>query len=97
MENSDKIIILIIAFIAAVVTWKLLFDFYKNRFHTIFVNIIASIAAVFMFITSITLFAPRNYQQNTPVEVQLEFMPILTIFTMVAILYILFKYILRKK
>ncbi len=97
MENTDKIIILIIAFSAAVITWKLLFDFYKGRFHIIFTNIIASIAAVFMFITSITLFAPKNYEKDITPSVQLEFTPVLTIFVMIGILYFLFKYILRKK
>ena len=97
MENSDKIIVLVITFTAAFITWKLVFNFYKQRFHNVFAHVISIITASFMFISCMILFAPSNYVRGVTPEVEVSIMPILSIVGMVGVLYVLFKYILVKK
>lgn len=97
MENSDKIIVLIVTFTAAFITWKLVFDFYTQRFHKVFAHVIAIVTASFMFISSMILFAPSNYVRGVSPEVEITLTAILSVVAMVGVLYVLFKHILVKK
>lgn len=97
MENPDKIIVLIITLTAAFATWKMVFDFYKVRFHKIFAHIIAIMTGSFMFISTMILFAPSNYQRGVTPEVEINFMSIISVIVMVGVLYLFFKYIPSKK
>jgi len=97
MENSDKIIVLVITFTAAFITWKLVFDFYKLRFHRLFAHVIAIVTASFMFISSMILFAPKNYVRGVTPEVEITVGSLLSVIAMVAVLYVFFKHILVKK
>lgn len=90
--NTDKVIVLIITFTAAVATWKMVFDFYKVRYHKIFSHIIAIMTASFMFVSSMILFAPKNYVRGVTPEVEISFMAIASIVGMLAIIYLIFKY-----
>lgn len=97
MENSDKIIVLIITFSAAFITWKMVFDFYKQRFHKVFAHLIAIMTASFMFISSMILFAPSNYVRGVTPEVEITVSAILSVIAMVGILFLFFKYMPAKK
>lgn len=97
MENSGKIIVFIITFTAAFITWKLVYDFYKQRFHKIFAQLIAVITASFMLMSSMILFAPSNYIRGISPEVEITPTAILSVVGMITVLYVLFKYILVKK
>lgn len=97
MENPDKIIVLIITLTAAFATWKMVFDFYKVRFHKIFAHIIAIMTGSFMFISTMILFAPSNYQRGVTPEVEITFISIISVIVMVGVLYLFFKYIPSKK
>jgi hypothetical protein len=97
MENADKIIVFIITFTASFITWKLVFDFYKQRFHGVFTHIIAILTATFMFIASMILFAPKNYVRGVTPEVEITATSILSVIAMVVVLYLFFKYIPAKK
>lgn len=91
--NYDKIIVLIIVFTASFLTWKMVKDFYKTKFHMIFAHLIAIVTSSFMLLSSMFLFMPKNYQRGTTAEVELSFMSVATVVVMVAVLYIFFKYI----
>lgn len=97
MENSDKIIVLVIALVASFATWKMVFDFYTNKFHRVFVHVVSIMTASFMFISSMLLFAPKNYQRGITPEVEISFMGIMSIVVMLLTLYLFFKYIPSKK
>jgi hypothetical protein len=97
MENSDKIIVLIITFSAAFITWKMVFDFYKLRFHKVFAHLIAIMTASFMFISSMILFAPSNYVRGVTPEVEVTISAILSVVAMVGVLFLFFKYMPAKK
>lgn len=97
MENSDKIIVLVITFTAAFITWKLVFDFYKLRFHRIFAHVIAIVTASFMFISSMILFAPSNYVRGVTPEVEITLTSVLSVVAMVGVLYVFFKHVLVRK
>ncbi len=89
----EKIIVLIIVLSASVVTWKLVKDFYMTKFHKIFAHLIAIITSSFMLLSSMILFVPKNYQRGVGPEVELNFMGVITVVVMVAVLYLFFKYI----
>lgn len=91
--NIDKIIVLIIVFVASFLTWKMVKDFYKTKFHSIFAHLIAVVTSSFMLLSTMFLFMPKNYQRGAGPEVELTFMSVATVFTMVAVLYVFFKYI----
>lgn len=97
MENSDKIIVLVITLLAALITWKIVFDFYKQRFHKVFAHLIAIMTASFMFISSMILFAPKNYVRGVTPEVEITFSAILSVIAMIAVLFLFFRYISSKK
>lgn len=96
MENFDKIMVLIIVFTASFATWKMVKDFYITKMHTVFAHLIAIATASFMFLSTMFLFMPKNYQRGTTAEVELSLMSIVTVFVMVAVLYLFFKYIPSK-
>lgn len=89
----EKIIVLIIVLSASVATWKLVKDFYMTKFHKIFAHLIAIITSSFMLLSSMVLFVPKNYQRGVGPEVELNFMGVITVVVMVAVLYLFFKYI----
>jgi hypothetical protein len=93
MENADKAIVLLIVIVSAVVTWKMVFDFYKPKFHRIFTHLIAVATASFMFMSTMILFVPKNYQRGATAEVEFSFMSLVTVIVMLAAIYLFFKYI----
>lgn len=94
--NFDKIIVLIIVFAASFITWKMVKDFYATKFHMIFAHLIAIITSSFMLLSTMFLFMPKDYQRGAGPEVELTFMSVLTVFVMLAVLYLFFKYIPSK-
>lgn len=97
MENFDKIIVLVIVTISAILTWKMVFDFYKNKFHKIFAYLIAVITSMFMFISTMIIFVPKDYQRGVTPEIHLSFMGIVTVVVMLLAIYLFFKYIPSRK
>lgn len=93
MENADKAIVLLIVVVSAVLTWKMVFDFYKNKFHRIFAHLIAVVTASFMFMSTMILFVPKDYQRGATAEVELTFMAFVTVVVMLSAIYLFFKYI----
>lgn len=91
--NIDKIIVLIIVFVASFLTWKMVKDFYITKFHMVFAHLIAIVTSSFMLLSTMFLFMPKNYQRGAGPEVELSFMSVITVFTMLAVLYVFFKYI----
>lgn len=91
--NYDKIIVLIIVFTASFLTWKMVKDFYKKKFHSVFAHLIAVITSSFMLLSTMFLFMPKDYQRGASPDVELSFMSIATVVTMLLVLYIFFKYI----
>ena len=89
----EKMIVLFIVITASVITWKLVKDFYITKFHKVFAHLIAVITASFMLLSSMILFVPKNYQRGVGPEVELNFMGVITVVVMVAVLYLFFKYI----
>ncbi len=89
----EKIIVLIIVFTASFLTWKMVKDFYKTKFHMIFTHIIAIVTSSFMLLSSMFLFMPKNYQRGTTSEVELSIVSVVTIVVMLLTLYLFFKYI----
>lgn len=96
MENMDKIVVLIIVFVSAFITWKVIKDFYITKFHKVYAHLIAVITSSFMLLSTMFLFAPKNYQRGQTAEVDLSFISIISVIAMVAVIYILFKYIPSK-
>lgn len=96
MENFDQIIVLIIVFTASFATWKMVKDFYAKKMHMIFAHLIAIATSSFMLLSTMFLFMPKNYQRGATAEVELSLMSVVTVFVMVAVLYLFFKYIPSK-
>jgi len=98
MESSyEQIIVLIIVFTASFLTWKMVKDFYKDKFHMVFSHLIAVITASFMLLSTMFLFVPKDYQRGAGPEVELSFSSILIVVVMLGVLYLFFKYIPNKK
>ena len=93
MENTDKIIVLLIVLGSGILTWKMVFDFYKTKFHRIFAHLIAVATGSFMFLSSMLLFVPTNYQRGSGPEVEFSITSLLTVVVMVLAIYVLFKYL----
>lgn len=91
--NIDKIIVLVIVFVSSFLTWKMVKDFYSTKLHRVFAHLIAVVTASFMLLSTMFLFLPKNYQRGAGPEVELTFMSIATVVTMLAVLYVFFKYI----
>ncbi|XPV69314.1 MAG: hypothetical protein ACNI25_01760 [Halarcobacter sp.] len=95
--NYDKIIVLVIVFTASFITWKMVKDFYKDKFHMVFAHLIAIITASFMLLSTMFLFMPKNYQRGVGPEVELSVQSVLIVIVMVLVLYLFFKYLPGKK
>jgi Na+-driven multidrug efflux pump len=94
----EQVIVLIIVFTASFLTWKMVKDFYKDKFHMIFTHLIAIITASFMLLSTMFLFAPKNYQRGSgQSEVELTFSSVGIVIIMLAVLYLLFVYLPKKK
>lgn len=91
--NYDKIIVLIIVFTASFITWKIIKDFYKTKFHMIFAHLIAVITASFMLLSTMFLFMPKNYQRGLSPEVEITFTSIAIVIIMLFVLFVFFRYI----
>ncbi len=96
MQNFDQIIVLIIVFTAAFVTWKMVKDFYITKMNMVFAHIIAIATSSFMLLSTMFLFIPKNYQRGQTAEVELSFSSITIVIIMVGVLYLFFKYIPSK-
>lgn len=94
--NYDKIIVLVIVLIAAISTWKMVKDFYITKIHKIFAHLIAVATSSFMLLSTMFLFMPKDYQRGAGPEVELSFMSVFTVFVMVAVLYVFFRYVPQK-
>ncbi|PLY10376.1 MAG: hypothetical protein C0626_05190 [Arcobacter sp.] len=98
MKNSDQIIILIITFLAAGLTWKMVFDFYKTKLHKIFTHLISVITASFMLLSTTFLFMNKDYQRGgTEPEMILSAQSFAILFAMLFVIFICFKYIPSRK
>ena len=95
--NYDKIVVLIIVFTASFITWKIIKDFYKERFHMIFAHLIAIVTSSFMLLSTMFLFMPKNYQRGAGPEVELSITSVSIVFLMVFIIYVLFRYLPRRR
>ena len=93
MENTDKIIVLFIVIGAGILTWKMIFDFYKTKLHKLFAHLIAVATASFMFLSSMILFVPKDYQRGAGPEVEFTITSLATVGLMLLAIFILFKYI----
>ena len=94
MKNSDQILIMIITFVSAGLTWKMVYDFYKTKFHKVFTHLIAVMTGSFMLLSSTFLFMNKNYQRGgDEPEMVLSFSSLGILFVMLFVLFIFFKYI----
>ncbi len=92
-SQTQMIIVLIIVLTASFLTWKIVKDFYKERFHMVFTHLIAVTTASFMFLSSMSLFVPRNYQRGTSPEVEISFSAIAIVIAMLVVIFFFFKYL----
>lgn len=90
---DERAIVLIITMIASFVTWKLVKDFYSKKLHKLFAHIIAILTATFMFLSTMILFVPQNYERGSTAEVELSVFAVFTVCVMVGVIYLFFKYI----
>ena len=98
MKNSDQIIVMIITFFAAGLTWKMIFDFYKTKLHKVFSHLIAVITASFMLLSTTFLFMNKNYQRGgDEPEMILSLSSVGILFIMLFVIFIFFRYIPSKK
>lgn len=98
MKNSDQIIILVITFLSAGLTWKMIFDFYKTKLHKVFSHLIAVMTASFMLLSTTFLFMNKEYQRGgTEPEMVLSLESFGILFVMLFVIFIFFKYIPSKK
>lgn len=98
MKNSDQILIMMVTFIAAGVTWKLVFDFYKTKLHKVFTHLISVLTASFMLLSTTFLFMNKEYQRGgEQPEMVLSAQSLGILFIMLFIMYIFFRYIPSRK
>lgn len=95
--NIEAAIVQLIVITATIITWKLVKDFYAQRLHRILSHLIAIATASFMLISTMTLFVPKDYQRGSSSEFELSAMSVMIVVGMVAILYILLKYVLADR
>ncbi len=89
-------IVYVIVLTTTFLTWKMIKDFYAPKFHKVFTHLIAVITASFMFLSSMSLFVPRNYQRGATAEVELSFLSIAIIIVMLAVIFYFFRYLPNK-
>lgn len=92
-----SLIVLLIALTAAIFTWKMVKDFYASKFHKLFAHLIAVVTSSFMFLSSMLLFVPRNYQRGATAEVEFSITSVAIVIAMVLVIYFFFKYLPSKK
>lgn len=98
MNNSDQIIIMIITFLSAFLTWKMVYDFYKTKLHKALTHLIAVMTASFMLLSVTFLFMNKNYQRGSgDPQMILSLNSVATVAAMLLVLYLFFKYIPSKK
>lgn len=98
MKNSDQIIIMIITFLSAGLTWKMIYDFYKTKLHKVFTHLISVMTASFMLLSVTFLFMNKNYQRGgDEPEMILSLQSVSIVFLMLFVIFIFFKYIPSKK
>lgn len=88
----EKIIVLVIVLMAGFLTWKMVKDFYITKMHKIFAHLIAVATSSFMLLSTMFLFMPKNYQRGAGPDVELSFMSVFTVFVMLAVLFVFFKF-----
>ena len=93
----EEMIALIIVITAAVLTWKMVKDFYITKIHKLFAHLIAVITSSFMLLSSMFLFMPKNYNRGAGPEVEITFVGILTVVVMLAVLYMFFRFVPSSK
>lgn len=94
---DERAIVLVITMIASFATWKMVKDFYSKKLHKLFAHIIAVLTATFMFLSTMILFVPQDYQRGATAEVEISVFAIALVCLMVAIVYLFFKYIPSRK
>ena len=85
-------IVLAIGLSASFITWKMVKDFYVRRFHKLIAHLIAVVTASFMFLSTMFLFLPKNYQRGQGPEVELSISSVLIVFVMIGVLYAFFRF-----
>ena len=98
MEAKYQILVVyLIVFTAAGLTWKMVKDFFIKKISTILAHLLSVITPSFMLLSSIFLFVPKNYQRGAGPEVEINFIGIITIVVMLGVLYLFFKYVPNSK
>ncbi len=95
-QQIQMIIVYIIVFAATFFTWKVIKDFYEPKFHKLITHLIAVFTSLFMFLSTMTLFIPRNYQRGITPEIELNFSSVGIIVIMLSIIYFFFRYLPNK-
>lgn len=94
---DDRAIVLIITMLSSFLTWKMVKDFYITKFHVLFAHIIAVVTACFMFISTMILFVPKNYQRGQTADVEFTLFSSLIVIMMLAAIYFFFSYLPKRK
>lgn len=91
---NDQIIIMILVFGSGLLTWKIIFDFYKTKLHKVFTHLIAVMTGSFMLLSTTFLFMNENYQRGSgDPQMILSTKSIATTVIMLLVIYILFRFI----
>ena len=93
---DDKAIVLFITMFASFLTWKFVKDFYISKFHMLFAHIIAIMTATFMFLSTILLFAVKDFKRGEE-EIVFSLSSFVIVIFMVGTIYVLFKYLPSRK
>lgn len=95
---NNQIIIMIITLVAAFLTWKIVYDFYKTRLHKVLTHLIAVMTGSFMLLSTTFLFMNKNYQRGTDEpQMLLSLQSVGTVVVMLLVLYFFFKILPNRK
>lgn len=95
---NNQIIIMIITLVAAFLTWKMVYDFYKTRLHKVLTHLIAVMTGSFMLLSTTFLFMNKNYQRGTDEpQMLLSLQSVGTVVVMLLVLYFFFKILPNRK
>lgn len=95
---NSQIIIMIITLVAAFLTWKMVYDFYKTRLHKVLTHLIAVMTGSFMLLSTTFLFMNKNYQRGSDEpQMLLSLQSVGTVVVMLLVLYFFFKILPNRK
>lgn len=89
----DVLIVMVLIFAATGITFRTIKDFYLQSYSTVVSMLIATITSLFMFISGMMLFWPKEYIRGTASsEVDLSITNVAVLVLIVCVIYYLFKY-----